>query len=194
MYFLKGENRETFWIYNFFPISSWKTHSESCWIFVGFVSESWWILEVWKIWGCHVYLLNLFRGSFAHERILDLEILGIFYCFSTRIKYFNVMAAWSFKRWSQANSLLASRGFQSGDQSLKGGWWPRFIVTSRCFPLCGHGLITHPGMTSEVTILNSTWSFHGRLRSRPLKLGIWLDGRVVSSLHIYRRISCSKRL
>ena len=109
MYFLKGENRETFWIYKFLDKNcgdsniKLKNPSESWWIFVGFVSESWWTLEVWKIWGCHFYLLNLLRGSFDMKGFWDLENLCIDHCFSTRIKsiqYFNFMAAWSFERFT----------------------------------------------------------------------------------------------
>ena len=52
----------------------------------------------------------------------DLENLCIDYCFSNRIKsiqYFNFMAAWSFKRWSQLIPCLLREGFNRGINLLK---------------------------------------------------------------------------
>ena len=72
--------------------------------------------------GLPLLFAEFVKRTLRHERILDLENLGINHCFSTRIKsiqYFNLMAAWSFQRWSQLIRWLLREGFNRGINLLK---------------------------------------------------------------------------
>ena len=69
--------------------------------------------------GLPLLFAKFVKRIFCTWKVLDLENLSIAFPLELSLQYFNFMAAWSFKRWSQLIRWLLWEGFNWGINLLK---------------------------------------------------------------------------